>query len=88
MMMEIGGLVTANGGEELLEHYETVLMEEFQARPHWGLDLSVLEGFEQVERLYPKAGAWRAVFEKFNEHGTFDGPLTDRLDISMGQRDG
>jgi hypothetical protein len=87
-MMEIGGLVAAHDSEELLETYETQLMKEFGARPHWGLDLSVLDGFDEVERLYPRARAWRDVFRTFNRHGTFDGPLTDRLGISLGKRGG
>lgn len=86
-MIEIGGLVAARGSEELLRNYEKVLMKEFGARPHWGLDLSVFEDFSEVERLYPRAKQWRELYRVFNRHGTFDGPLTDRLGISVGDGD-
>lgn len=86
MMMEIGMLVAAYQSDELLKTYERVLMQEFRARPHWGLDLDILGSFAQVEALYPFASKWRAVYATFNRSGTFDGQLTDRLGISMAPR--
>ena len=85
-MLEIGSLVVSHGSEELLKTYERAFIQEFSARPHWGLDLSILTSFDQVRQLYPKADVWLDVFKDLNALGTFDGRLTDRLRISKKQR--
>lgn len=83
-MLEMGMLACANGDDDLLETYEKRFIQEFQARPHWGLDLNVLESFAQVRALYPEsADRWRAVYERLNEKGTFNATFTDRLGISV-----
>jgi len=83
-MIEVGMLVEASGSEELLEAYEKEYIRALGARPHWGLDLSILKSRAEVERLYPRFGDWYGVYRTLNAHGTFDGDLTDRLGISMG----
>jgi hypothetical protein len=86
--LEMGMLVCANGSAELLERYERLYIDEFRARPHWGLDQNVLKNFGEVEALYgDSARRWLKVFRKLNTKGTFDGALTDRLGISTHQRD-
>jgi hypothetical protein len=85
-MMEIGGLVLARGVTDLLSTYEQQFMAEFGARPHWGLDLSILKGFQQVRQLYPHADDWLKVYDALNPLGTFDGHTTDRLGISVHPR--
>jgi hypothetical protein len=57
-----------------------------KARPHWGLDLSILQSFDEVRALYPQANAWFKAYESLNANGTFDGKLTDRLKISKKPR--
>lgn len=76
-----------NGDRELLRTYEQTLLDEFDARPHWGLDLSVLQGDADLRRIYPRWDDWLAVYRQFNSKGVFDGKVTDRLGISMGNRD-
>jgi hypothetical protein len=84
MMLEMGMLTCANGGDGLLQTYEKRFMQELQARPHWGLDLNVLSNFDQVRALYPEsADRWRAVYQRFNSKGTFNANFTDRLGISL-----
>lgn len=87
-MLEIGALVVSRGSQELLENYERAFIDELGARPHWGLDLSILRSFDEVRRLYGSAQAdtWLAVREQLNPQGTFDGALTDRLGISKRPR--
>jgi hypothetical protein len=86
-MMEIGALVATRESTELLRFYETELIKDFGARPHWGLDLSILTSFDDVKRLYPaSAERWLAQFKRMNPNGTFDGPFTDRLGISMAPK--
>jgi hypothetical protein len=85
--LEMGMLVCQDGSEELLERYEKVYIDEFKARPHWGLDHNVLKSFAEVEALYgPRAKHWYEVFRSMNQAGTFDGAFTDRLRISTRQR--
>jgi hypothetical protein len=86
-MMEIGMLVGQRGAGDLLRSYETAYMgDPFRARPHWGLDLDVLNSEADVVRLYPAWPAWKAVYQELNKKGTFDGRVTDRLGISMRKR--
>jgi hypothetical protein len=85
-MMEIGMLVGQRGAGALLESYETAFIREFGARPHWGLDLSVLKGEADVARLYPGWPAWKRAYAELNPKGTFDGRITDRLGISIKKR--
>jgi len=88
MMMEIGMLVRAHESKELLLDYERHFLRDprFQARPHWGLDLCVLEGSAEVAVLYPRWSDWLAVYRELNARGTFDGQFTDRLGISVAPR--
>ncbi|MES1186938.1 MAG: FAD-binding protein [Myxococcales bacterium] len=85
MMLEMGALVQARGSRTLLQNYEQFFIDRFAARPHWGLDMSVLKSWSQVEALYgaQPAQAWRRVYERLNSKGTFNGKLTDRLGISV-----
>jgi hypothetical protein len=83
MMLEMGMIVCANGSNELLETYERKYIDEFNARPHWGLDLNVLQNFDQVRALYPSADAWLDVYKRMNARGTFNAQFTERLGISM-----
>lgn len=86
-MLEMGMLVCQNGANELLERYERVFIDEFKARPHWGLDQNVLQSWEEVVALYgDSARHWYATYEKYNPKGTFDGAFTDRLKISRNLR--
>jgi hypothetical protein len=83
-MLEIGVLVEAHGSGTLLRDYEQLFIEQFAARPHWGLDMSFLRSWSEVERLYGQSARdWQRVFQRLNAAGTFDGQLTDRLGISM-----
>lgn len=84
-MLEIGMLVGATGADDLLKTYENQFATEFRARPHWGLDLKVLNKFEQVRALYPdSADRWLKVYRAMNSKGTFNASFTDRLGISVG----
>ncbi len=85
-MMEIGALVAAHGAAELLRSYEETYLREFDARPHWGLDLNVLSKEASVARLYPAWPKWKSVYAELNKRGTFNGRTTDRLGISIAQR--
>ncbi|HEY4157137.1 MAG TPA: D-arabinono-1,4-lactone oxidase, partial [Polyangiaceae bacterium] len=83
-MMEIGMLVAAPGSQALLETYERRFIDKFRARPHWGLDLSILKDFKQVRELFPRADDWYRVYSELNRSGVFNGRITDRLGISIG----
>jgi hypothetical protein len=86
--LEMGMLVCANGSAKLLERYERLYIDEFRARPHWGLDQNVLKSFQEVEALYgDSARRWLKAFRELNSNGTFDGAITDRLGISVRPRD-
>jgi L-gulono-1,4-lactone dehydrogenase len=85
MMMEIPMLVGARGADYLLTHYEVAYLREFRARPHWGLDLDVIRNAETVRWLYPASyPKWEQLYRELNARGTFNGPFTDRLGISLG----
>lgn len=76
-----------NGDKDLLRTYEQTMKDEFGARPHWGLDMKVLQSDAELRQLYPRWDDWLAVYRQFNSQGVFDGKVTDRLGISMGGRD-
>lgn len=85
VMLEMGVLVGARGSQALLHGYEQFFIDNFTARPHWGLDMSVLKSWSQVEALYgaDAAQAWQRVYKQLNVNGTFNGRFTDRLGISV-----
>jgi L-gulono-1,4-lactone dehydrogenase len=86
--LEIAMLVCANDSAKLLERYERAYIDDFHARPHWGLDQNILKSFGEVEALYGDAARrWLTVFRALNARGTFDGAFTDRLGISIKPRD-
>ncbi len=85
MMMELIGLRDSKGIKPLLSTHQRIYFTEFQARPHWGLDLNSLTSEAQVRSLYPKWDIWKTQYRRFNG-GTFDGKVTDRLGISVRPR--
>lgn len=85
MMLEIIIVKGVNNYMDLLRTYEQKLMEEFGARPHWGLDVKVLQGESWPPQIYPRWEDWKQIYRQFNSQGTFDGRFTDRLGISMRQ---
>ena len=85
MIVEPIVLQDVNNYQDLQRHYEQTLMEEFGGRPHWGLDLDVLQGDTWPRALYPRWDAWITVYKQFNK-GSFDGAVTDRLGISIKPR--
>lgn len=80
--MEIDTITGLPRTNELLTDYENVFMKELGARPHWGLDLDVLQSADRVAELNPGFKEWLRVHAARNTTGVFDGKLTDRLKIS------
>lgn len=85
MFMEVIGLRDSKSTQPLLRTYQRTMLQEFAARPHWGLDLNLLTSESQLRSLYPKWDVWKAQQRRFNS-GTFDGKVTDRLGISVRPR--
>ncbi|MDF1822567.1 MAG: FAD-binding protein [Alcanivoracaceae bacterium] len=85
MFMEVIMLSDTNGSQELLKAYQRTMRNEFSARPHWGLDLKLLQSEAEAWALYPKWNDWMVQYRRFNR-GTFDGKVTDRLGISVRPR--
>lgn len=83
--LEIGSVLGVSRAREMLLRYEQVFMRELGARPHWGLDMKALRGVSQLKALWGDANVddWLAVYRELNRSGVFDGPLTDRLGISI-----
>lgn len=86
VFLEIIVIKGTNGLEELFHTYQSTFLAEFGSRPHWGLDLKILNSEAQLRQLYPKWDDWKAVYRRFNATGTFDGKVTDRLGISVRPR--
>lgn len=85
MFMEVIMLADTTGAQDLLKTYQRTMRDEFSARPHWGLDLKLLQSSADASALYPKWNDWITQFRRFN-NGTFDGKVTDRLGISVRPR--
>lgn len=83
--IEVIVLKCTNGYMDLLRTYQQTFLNEFGARPHWGLDLKLLTAETQARNLYPKWESWKTQYRRFNK-GTFDGHVTDRLGISVKPR--
>jgi len=85
--MEIIVLQDCKKAMTLLSTHRQIHLQEFQARPHWGLDNNSLTSEAQVRSLYPKTwDRWKTQYLRFNSTGTFDGKVTDRLGISVRPR--
>jgi hypothetical protein len=59
-----------------------MLMQEFGARPHWGLDVGAIEDRSTLARLYPAFDRWEAQFRALNGAGVFNNEFTDRVGLS------
>ena len=86
VFLEIIILKGTRGLEELFHTYQSTYLDEFNSRPHWGLDMKVLSNEQQLRDLYPRWDDWKVVYRRFNATGTFDGRVTDRLGISVRPR--
>lgn len=84
--IEIIDLRTSTAQQLLRTHQQTFL-NNFNSRPHWGLDTNLLTSQSQLAALYPDTwGRWLTQYRRFNVTGTFDGAVTDRLGISVRPR--
>jgi hypothetical protein len=81
-MIEIQALVGVDAMDETLAAEEALLMRDFKARPHWGLDLSVIRREETLRELYPRYADWKAQFSRLNASGVFNSEFTDRVGLS------
>ncbi len=83
--LEIGSVLGVSRAREMLLHYEQVFMHELGARPHWGLDMKAIRSVRQLKALWggENVEKWLGVYQELNRSGVFNGPLTDRLGISI-----
>ncbi|MGE3670898.1 MAG: FAD-binding protein [Polyangiaceae bacterium] len=83
--LEIGTILGIRRARDMLLHYEHAFMQEFGARPHWGLDLNVLKSVDDVKALWGDANVeqWLGVYRELNRSGVFNAAVTDRLGISV-----
>jgi L-gulono-1,4-lactone dehydrogenase len=86
--LEVITLRDGKNASTLITEFQQILNQEFKARPHWGLDLTLLQSESKVKELYPNTwNIWKKQFRTFNPNGTFDGKITDRLGISVRPRE-
>ena len=87
MFMEVIAMGQKARSIDQLRRYQQVMLDEFGARPHWGLDFNLLTSARAVAALYPDSWPrWLTQLRCFNPHGTFDGKVTDRLGISVARK--
>lgn len=85
--MEIIVLRDGKNAKTLLQNHIYTYRQEFNTRPHWGLDLNSITSDSQARALYPDTwDRWKNQYRRFNVSGTFDGKVTDRLGISVRPR--
>jgi hypothetical protein len=69
------------GRHKLFVEVEQMLIDRFEARPHWGqanfLDRAT------AAHVFPAFADWLAIYRVRNASGLFNGALTDRLTISV-----
>ncbi len=80
--LEIQTLAGIKHIDEVVRDEERSLMQTFKARPHWGLDLNVIQGEATLRDLYPRFDTWKAQFRKLNSSGVFNNQFTDRVGLS------
>lgn len=83
--LEIGSVLGVRRARDMLLHYEHAFIQEFGARPHWGLDLNVLKSVDDVKALWGDANVeeWLGAYRQLNRTGVFNAAVTDRLGISV-----
>lgn len=82
-MVEMLNVSDTHGGKELFYRYQRELFR-FGGRPHWGLDLSVTTGNNNLlEKMYPMFSVWKKVYDSLNCFGTFNNRFTDRMGLSV-----
>ena len=78
-MIEMDMVTGTYGGMEIMMRYQDS-MYMLGGRPHWGLEFDHLTGSNNlIADMYPKLDKWLAVYEQFNELGTFNNRFTDRV---------
>jgi hypothetical protein len=83
-MIELPMLRGVFGSDSLPWRYEKLLVESFNARPHWGQRNFLTGSHQMLERLYgaSQVSHWLEVFEWFNPAGQFYSRFTDRVGFS------
>jgi hypothetical protein len=82
-MLEMLNVADTHGGKELFYRYQREFFK-YGGRPHWGLDLSVTTGNNNLmEKMYPQFSKWKNVYDLLNFHGTFNNRFTDRMGLSV-----
>ncbi len=70
-----------DGRQKLFKEVEQLLIDRFDARPHWG-QANFLDR-DTAARVLPAFENWLDIYRVRNATGLFNGALTDRLNISM-----
>ncbi len=82
-MIEMDMSTGTYAGPEIMYRYETA-MYSLGGRPHWGLEFNYLTGSNGlVGKMYPKLGAWMAVYRQLNALGTFNNSFTQRMGFTV-----
>ena len=82
--LEFLALIGVLGMEATLLDSENSLMgDDFRARPHWGLDLNAIQGRDKASKIFERFGDWCDQYRIYNSSGVFNGEVTDRLGISV-----
>jgi len=79
-MIEMPNILGVHGYPDIYFRYETMLVQQFGARPHWG-QMNFLSS-DVIKKLYPNVDKWLAVFQKFNQNGRFSSVFTNRVGFS------
>ncbi len=85
-MIELLNLFGTPGwpGRHILMHRYFDALIELGGIPHWGLEFNDLTFTKRpMHEMYPKWNSWIEIYKRFNSTGIFNGPLTDRLGISI-----
>ena len=81
-MIEMPNLRGVYGYPDIYFRYETMLVRDFGARPHWG-QMNFLNGSpDLIKKLYPQVDKWQAKFDQFNQNGRFSSVFTNRVGFS------
>ena len=81
-MIEMPNLLGVYGYPDIYFRYETMLVQQFGARPHWG-QMNFLNGSPGlIQSLYPNVGKFLSVFQNFNTTGRFSSVFTNRVGFS------
>ena len=82
-MIEMPLIKPTPGAMETIDILLTMLIQNFEGRPHWGQRFNKTITPQNLATMYPELPLFKDIFNEFNYNGIFENEFTQKIGLSM-----